>query len=119
VKLPAVEIGFPVFVGDGSAAFGAVRKVGVGGRPDLLVYVEGAGEHVIPYEAIEKVVAKRVVVRPESLGEEIRQAIAHAIDREDFPPPGGEVELVPGPPDADDPQDDSWAPSWDGPVPRD
>ena len=112
MKLPAVEIGYPVFASDGTQAFGAVRKIGVGGRPDLLVYVEGSGEHVIPYQAIEKVVAKKVVVRWDRLEPDIQRAIAHADDLEDFPPPGEEVELLPAAPAEDDPQDDSWAPTW-------
>jgi hypothetical protein len=115
VKLPFVEVGFPVFLVDGGDAFGAVRIVGVGGRPDLRVHVEGSGEHVIPYEAIEKVASKKVIVSWGRLGAEVQRAIAHALDLEDFPPSGeDEVELVPPPPVDDDPQDDSWAPSFEG-----
>ena len=111
---PAVEIGYAVFLSDRGDAFGAVRKVGVGGRPDLVVHVEGSGEHVIRYEAIEKVVAKKVVVHRALLEARVQRAIAHVLDREEIPPPA-EVELVPPPPDEDDAQDDSWAPAWQPP----
>ena len=114
MKLPFIEIGDQVFLADGGAAFGAVRAVGVGGRPDLRVHVEGSGEHVIPYEAIAKVASQKVIVSWDRLGVEVQRAIAHALDHEDFPPPGEEVELVPAPPEDDDPQDDSWAPGFVG-----
>src|SRR6266568_570220 len=62
-----IEIGYEVFLGDGAAAFGGVRRVMPGGRPVLLVNVEGAGDVHIPLAAVEKVVEKRVVVRWEAL----------------------------------------------------
>ncbi|MFH0899172.1 MAG: hypothetical protein V2A73_00945 [Pseudomonadota bacterium] len=106
-------MGYPVFLGDGSDAFGAVRSVGVRGRPAIVVNVENAGDFQIPFDAIDKVVGQRVVVRWEMLDSDLQEAIKHVTDQEDFPPPGGEVELVP-PPTGEE-QDDSYAPGYEGP----
>jgi hypothetical protein len=102
VKLPAIEIGYSVFLGDGGDAFGAVRDIVPDGKPVLLVNVENAGDWQIPLDAIVKVVAKRVVVRYDALDERLQAAIAHTMDQEDFPPPGCEVELVPASDECED-----------------
>lgn len=43
-----VQEGFEVFVTDDAEAFGAVRQVRPQGRPELVVYVENAGDFVVP-----------------------------------------------------------------------
>ncbi|OGA35225.1 MAG: hypothetical protein A3F75_12025 [Betaproteobacteria bacterium RIFCSPLOWO2_12_FULL_64_23] len=103
-------IGSDVFLGDGSDAFGAVRDITAAG---LLVNVEGAGDFRIAADAIEKVVAGRVVVRWDALDAPLQEAIRHTEDREEPSPTGEEVELVPPPGDED--QDESWAPDFAGP----
>ena len=45
-----VQEGFEVFVADDAEAFGAVRQVRPQGRPELVVYVENAGDFVVPLE---------------------------------------------------------------------
>jgi len=114
MKLPLIEVGYEVFLGDGADKFGAVRTVAPGGRPELLVNVENAGDVRIPLAAVEKVVAKRVVVSWDGLAPEVQQALAHIMDAEDFPPEDeGEVELVPAS-DEDEDQDDRAL--YDGPL---
>lgn len=94
-RLPLIEVGFSVHLGDGSAPFGAVRKGGIyEGRPGLLVYVEGGGDFVVPLTAIEKVVEKRVVLRFPEVSPEMQEAIRHAVDQEDVTTGEEEVELV-------------------------
>jgi hypothetical protein len=44
----AIEIGYQTFVSDGGEEFGAVREVSPNGRPELVIYVENAGEFVVP-----------------------------------------------------------------------
>jgi hypothetical protein len=44
----AIEIGSQTFVSDGGEEFGAVREVSPNGRPELVIYVENAGEFVVP-----------------------------------------------------------------------
>jgi hypothetical protein len=113
--LPYIEVGYPVFLRDGADAFGAVRAIAPGGRPALLVNIENGGDFEIPLDAVEKVVEKRVVVHPGRLDEGVHTAIAHALDREDFPPPGEEVELEPA---SDDDEDDDGRRVYDGPQVR-
>lgn len=112
-KLPLIEVGFPVFLSDGGDAFGAVRRVLWQGRPELLVYVENAGDFSIPLDAVEKVVSGKVVVRWDALDEALKRALEHTMDQEDFPPEDEpEVELI-GPTDEDERDDESFAPYYD------
>lgn len=125
-KLPLIEIGYTVFLGDGADAFGAVRKVGAH-KPELVINVEGSGDFHLPLDSVEKVAGKRVVVSWARLEDNLKEAISHSLDQEDFPPAGGpedEVELLPphypsqGGPEIILPfeaDDDSLAPSYEGP----
>ena len=101
-KLPLIESGWQVFLVGSSAAFGAVRAVFYEGLPQLLVNVEGGGDFRVPLDAVAEVSpSKKVIVRWDHLPDDMRHAIRHTLDVEDFPPPGDEVELVP-PPSEDD-----------------
>jgi len=55
----AIEIGYQTFVSDGGEEFGAVREVSPNGRPELVIYVENAGEFV-PLSAVEAVPRRRL-----------------------------------------------------------
>ena len=48
MKLPNIEVGFQVFVSEGGQEIGAVRQVAPFGRPELEIYVENAGDFVVP-----------------------------------------------------------------------
>jgi hypothetical protein len=50
--MEAIEEGFDVFVHDGDKAFGAVRRVT---PKEIVVYVEDAGDFVIPLSAVKEV----------------------------------------------------------------
>lgn len=113
--LPPIEIGFAVFLGDGADAFGAVRDIVPDGRPVLVVNVENAGDVEIPIEAVVKVVEKRVVVAFDRLDERVRAALPHIQDREDFPPPGEEVDLEPASLEEDGDEDEDSRRVYDGP----
>lgn len=78
-----IEEGFEVFVTDGDKPFGAVRQVRPRGRPELLVYVENAGEFVIALSAVDAVHAQKVIVDRDKLDPKLRRAIGHAHDAED------------------------------------
>jgi hypothetical protein len=75
-----IEIGFQTFVSDGGEEFGAVREVKANG--DIVVYVENAGDFVVPSDAIEAVHFQKVVFTCGKLDRRLRQAIGHAHDRE-------------------------------------
>jgi hypothetical protein len=111
-RLPYIEIGYQVFLGDGADAFGAVRDIVPDGRPVLLVNIENAGDVKVPLDAVVKVASKKVIVDWDRLDPQVQEAIRHTIDAEDFPPPGGEVDLEPASYEDED-QDDRRV--YDGP----
>ena len=78
-----IDIGFQTFVSDGGEEFGAVREVKPGGRPELLVYVENAGDFTVPLGAVESVHSQKVILNCSKLSDDLRLAIGHAHDREE------------------------------------
>jgi hypothetical protein len=74
-----IEEGYEVFLSDHDKPFGAVRVV----SPELIVYVENAGEFTVPPEAVRAVHAQKVIVDRAKLDRKLLQAIAHAHDAED------------------------------------
>jgi len=84
-KLPLIEVGFHVFPQGGDEEVGAVREVAPGGRPELVVDIENAGDFVIPLDAVAEVVEEKVIVDPKKLPDRVVQAMQHAHDAEDYP----------------------------------
>lgn len=74
-----IEPGFHAFVCDGCDPFGAVRDVSDDG---VVLYVENAGEFIVPFDAVEAVHAQKVIFDCAALAPEIREAIGHAHDAE-------------------------------------
>ena len=74
-----IEIGYKAFTHDGGEEFGAVREV----SPDLVIYVENAGDFVLPRACIEAVHAQKVIVNFEKLDPELKRAIRRAHDAEE------------------------------------
>lgn len=77
-----IEIGDQAFVADGGEEFGAIRAISMG-RKELLVYVENAGEFVVPFTAVTAVHAGKVVFAAGKLDKKLLAAIGHAHDAED------------------------------------
>jgi hypothetical protein len=75
-----IKIGFETFASDGGAAFGAVRDIMTQG--DLVIYVENAGEFIVPHNAVEAVHFQKVILRCGALDGRLREAIGHAHDAE-------------------------------------
>ena len=74
-----IEIGYQAFVSDGGEEFGAIREV----QSDrLIVYVENAGDFVVPISAVESVHSQKVVFACGKLDDRLRDAIGHAHDAE-------------------------------------
>lgn len=73
-----IKIGYHAFVSDGGEEIGAVREI----SPELVVYVENAGDFVVPKDAIEAVHAQKVVLNCAKLDRRLRSAINHAHDAE-------------------------------------
>ena len=81
-RLPPIQVGYQAFAQGSEEEFWAVRQV----RPqDLVVYIEDAGDTMIPLSAVTEVIEGKVIVDTEKLDEGVRRAIANAHRDEDFP----------------------------------
>lgn len=49
----AIKEGYLVFLSDGAPGIGSVRQVEPDGRPELIVYIENAGDFVVPFSAVD------------------------------------------------------------------
>jgi hypothetical protein len=78
-----IREGFDVFVHDGDKAFGAVRQVSPNGRPELVIYVENAGDFTVPVTAVKAVDSGKVILQCGKLDLRLRKAIGHAHESED------------------------------------
>jgi hypothetical protein len=74
-----IEEGYDVFVHDGDVKVGAVRQVTC---QHILVYVENAGDFLVPRAAVRDVEAGKVVLDCGKLDLSLRRAIGHAHDAE-------------------------------------
>ncbi len=81
--LNAIKVGFQAFTEEGGEECGAVRHVVPEGRPEIVVYIENAGEFVVPLEAIRGAHDDKVILDPAKLDQRMRDAIAHAHDQEE------------------------------------
>ncbi|MFI4957883.1 MAG: hypothetical protein ACHP7C_01840 [Lysobacterales bacterium] len=77
-----ISEGFMVFVSDGDEGIGSVRKIRHG-LPELTVYIENAGDFVVPLSAIKDVHSEKVILDFDRLDLRLRDAIRHARDSED------------------------------------
>lgn len=78
----AIEIGYQVFAADGGEEVGAVRQVAPNGQPELVIYVENAGDFVVPFAAVKAVHFQKVILDCSKLEPRLRRAIGHAHDAE-------------------------------------
>jgi hypothetical protein len=77
------EVGFQAFVSDGGEqAFGAIRAISPS-RHEITVYVENAGDFVVPIAAITASHSQKVILDCAKLPAAMRKAIGHAHDAED------------------------------------
>ena len=72
-----------VFISDGEEAIGSVRRFAPNQSPELVIYVENAGDFIVPLEAVEDVHAGKVILNPQRLDQRLLEAIGHAHDAED------------------------------------
>lgn len=59
-----------------------MRDILPGGRHELAIYVENAGDFVVPLHAVESVHSKKVILNCDRLDQRLREAIGHAHDAE-------------------------------------
>jgi hypothetical protein len=81
-RLSAIKFGFQVYVEEGGEECGAVREVAPEGRAEIIVYIENAGDFIVPVDAIGSAHDRKVVLNREKLDQDMLDAIAHAHDRE-------------------------------------
>jgi hypothetical protein len=75
-----IEIGFMVFLAEGKEGIAAVRGVNEQG---IAIYVENAGEFIVPMAAVRKVHDGKVLLDPARLDKSLLEAVGHQRDRED------------------------------------
>jgi hypothetical protein len=78
-----IAVGFQAFTSDGGEEFGAVRAVSPNGRPEIVIYVENAGDFTVPMSAVEAVHSEKVVLNCAKLDQRLRRAIGHAHEKEE------------------------------------
>ena len=78
----AIQVGYQAFVSDGGEEFGAVRQVSPNGEAAVVVYVENAGDFLIPLDAVSAVHSQKVIFECGKLDRRLRRAIGHAHDGE-------------------------------------
>jgi hypothetical protein len=76
-----IKVGYQTFVSDGGQEFGAVREISP--NRELVIYVENAGEFVVPMDAVESVHSQKVILHWPKLDRRLHQAIGHAHDAEE------------------------------------
>jgi hypothetical protein len=75
-----IEEGFMAFLTDGADGIGAVREVS---DTSIVIYIENAGEFVVPLSAVKDVHSEKVILDPGLLDGTFLAAIGHSHDRED------------------------------------
>jgi hypothetical protein len=75
-----IEPGFMAFLAEGREGIGAVRSKTSG---HIVIYVENAGEFVVPMSAVRAVHDQKVMLDPDVLDNALLKALGHAHDRED------------------------------------
>ena len=77
-----ISVGFQTFVSDSPEEFGAIREISRNGR-ELRVYVENAGDFIVPVDAVLSVQSEKVTFDCGRLEPKLRKAIGHAHDSEE------------------------------------
>ncbi len=83
MALAPIKEGFDVFLHDGDKAVGAVRQVGSHGKPEIVIYIEDAGDFVVPLSAVTEVTEDKVVLNASKLDRKLLQSIGREHKDED------------------------------------
>jgi hypothetical protein len=75
-----IEQGFMVFLAEGKEGIGGVRGVS---KDSLVVFVENAGEFIVPLTAVKTVHDHKVLLNPRHLDKALLDAVGHVHDSED------------------------------------
>ena len=77
-----IDVGYMAFIAGLSTGIGAVRQVEPDGKRELVIYVENAGEFVVPLSAVVDVEFEKVILDGGKLDQRLCDAIGHAHDAE-------------------------------------
>jgi hypothetical protein len=75
-----IQEGFDVFLRDGDGNVGAVRQMR---SHDLMIYIENAGDFIVPMEAIKDADAEKVILDSSKLTPKMLEAIRVRENAED------------------------------------
>ena len=79
---PRSSSDYQAFAKGAEEEFGAVRQVRA---DDLVIYIEDAGDTVVPLSAVTEVIEGKVIVDTAKLDDGVRRAIENAHRDEDYP----------------------------------
>jgi hypothetical protein len=95
IRQEKIEAGFQAFTSDGSEEFGAVRQVSPGGRAELVIYVENAGDFTVPLSAVDAVHSEKVILNCGKLDSRLRHATAtHTMVKSQAPEEVGKLPQI-------------------------
>jgi hypothetical protein len=80
MALPPIKEGFDVFLHDGDKAVGAVRRVSA---HEIVIYIEDAGDFVVPVSAVAEVTEDKVVLNAGKLDRKLLESIRREHKDED------------------------------------
>ena len=78
-----IEVGDQVYLEEDGEECGAVRKVAPGGRDEITVYVENAGDFSVSFDAVLAAHDGKVVLDPGRIDRRLFDAIKRAHNREE------------------------------------
>src|SRR5215470_9164169 len=78
-----IKQGDEVFLHDGEVPFGSVQRHPPHDAKEIVIYVENAGEFLVPLNAVKSSHDGKVLLDKGKLHLELLEAIKHAHDRED------------------------------------
>lgn len=81
MRIDEIQNEWTVFAQEGAVGIGAVRSVA---SDHIRIHIEGFGEQDVTAEQIASVHDGKVILKPASLPEDVRAAIAHAHDQENW-----------------------------------
>jgi hypothetical protein len=78
----SIQLGDMVFVSDGGEGIGSVREIRPQ-PPELMIYIENAGDFEVPMSAVRGVHSGKVVLNCARLEPRLREATRHVRDAAD------------------------------------
>jgi len=82
-RVKNIKVGDQAYLEEGGEECGAVREVAPGGRHEITVYVENAGDFGVSFDAIRSAHDGKVVLDRGRIDQRLLNAVKHAHDREE------------------------------------